>query len=328
MNHRKNRGFTLVELLVVIAIIGILIALLLPAVQQAREAARRSQCLNNLKQLTLGCLSYEGSQQSLPTSGGYDIDRTFPGLHMDFSWQIRILPFIEHENLFQLFEHDTVYRGWTGNNSSEQNRLALLGQTISTLICPSSDLEQLCGPDAGSCRGCPRPFYTGIHGSARPEFVVDTEAPDLGLMAEHGGFRRLDKVSLREIVDGTSNTMLVGEQSGLSIGVVVENGVERIEPIDLRSDCQHSMLAGYSTTAERIFNTTVVRYPINHEDVVDDGLMGNCGRNRPITSAHPGGANVGLLDGSSRFMSESISLETLYNLADRDDGQVLLGDVF
>ena len=316
MKHRNNRGFTLVELLVVIAIIGILIGMLLPAVQQVREAARRTQCLNNLRQLTLGCLNYESSHQTLPSCGGYDI-KSFPELRMDFSWQIRVLPFAEQDNLFKLLEHDNINRGWTG--ASEQNRLALLDETIPTLICPSSDLGKHCV--VGTCTGCPRPFYTGIHGSARPEFAVDVTAPGLGLMSEHGAFARLDEISLGDIHDGSSNTMLVGEQSGWLVDI---NG----ERTDLRSDCSHSVLAGYNPQWERVFNTTVVRYPINHRDDVDEGIVGNCARNRPITSAHPGGANVGLVDGSARFMRESASLDTLYNLADRDDGQVLSGDEF
>ena len=148
MKHRNNRGFTLVELLVVIAIIGILIGMLLPAVQQVREAARRTQCLNNLRQLTLGCLNYESSHQTLPSCGGYDI-KSFPELRMDFSWQIRVLPFAEQDNLFKLLEHDNINRGWTG--ASEQNRLALLDETIPTLICPSSDLGKHCV--VGTCTG-------------------------------------------------------------------------------------------------------------------------------------------------------------------------------
>ena len=100
------------------------------------------------------------------------------------------------------------------------------------------------------------------------------------------------------------------------------------ERIDLRSDCSHSVLAGYNPQWERVFNTTVVRYPINHRDDVDDGILGNCARNRPITSAHPGGANVGLVDGSVRFLTASISLDALYNLADRDDGELQSGDEF
>lgn len=316
MTYSKNRGFTLVELLVVIAIIGILIGMLLPAVQQVREAARRTACLNNIKQLNLGCHNYESARQSLPSCGGDDI-KHFPELRMDFSWQIRVFPFADQGNIFDQLEHDNINRGWTG--ASDQNRDALINNVIPMLVCPSSDLEPLCVQ--GTCTDCPRPFYTGIHGSAREEFTIGASQPTLGLMSEHGAFRRQSEVTMGEIFDGTSNTMLLGEQSGW---LVDANG----ERSDVRSDCSHSVLAGYNPQWERVFNSTVVRYPINHRDDVDDGILGNCARNRPITSPHPQGANVGLVDGSARFVSENISLDVLYNLADRDDGQVFSGDEF
>ena len=317
MNYRRTRGFTLVELLVVIAIIGILIAMLLPAVQQIREAARRTQCMNNIRQMTLGCANYESAFETLPSCGGDEI-KQFPQLRMDFSWQIRIFPYADHENIFKLLEHESVDRGWTG--ASQQNRNAILNNIIPMLICPSSDLEQLCV--TGSCVDCPRPFYTGIHGSARDGFTVDgLSMPTLGLMSEHGAFQRRDAISTGEISDGTSNTMLVAEQSDF---LVDANG----EPSDQRSDCSHSVLAGYNPQWERNFNTTVVRYPINHKDDVDDGIQGNCGRNRPITSPHFDGANIGLVDGSVHFMDENLSLDALFNLADRDDGLLIEGDVF
>ena len=315
MNDRKNQGFTLVELLVVIAIIGILIGMLLPAVQAVREAARRTQCMNNVKQMALGCLNYESTHQSLPSCGGDEI-KQFPELRMDFSWHIRIFPFAEQGNTFKLLEFESINRGFTG--ASTQNRNALLNNTIPMLICPSSDLEPLC-VGSNSCLDCPRPFYTGIHGSARDGFTVAVDMQTLGLMSERGAFKRQDAVSMGLISDGTSNTMIIAEQSGW---LVDANG----ERSDQRSDCSHSVLAGYNPQWERVFNTTVVRYPINHKDDVDDGIQGNCARNRPITSPHFGGANVGLVDGSVHFMSENTLEEVLYNMADRDDGLVVEGD--
>ena len=314
MNDRNYQGFTLVELLVVTAIIGILIGMLLPAVQQVREAARRTQCMNNVKQMALGCVNYESAHRSLPSCGGDDVKR-FPALRHDFSWQIRIFPFAEQGNTFDLLEHDNINRGWTG--ASSQNRNALLEHTIPMLICPSSDLEPLCV--TGTCTDCPRPFYTGIHGSARSGFTVPVNMQTLGLMSEHGAFQRLEAVSMGQIEDGTSNTMIIAEQSGW---LVDANG----ERSDQRSDCSHSVLSGYNPQWERVFNTTVVRYPINHKDDVDDGIQGNCARNRPITSSHFGGASVGLVDGSVHFLNENTTLDVLYNLADRDDGQVIPGD--
>ena len=318
MNDRKIRGFTLVELLVVIAIIGILIGMLLPAVQQVREAARRSKCLNNLKQIGIACLNYESAHQGLPSCGGAERGNS-PNLVMDFSWQARIMAFSEQNNLFDQFEDTHRYRGWVGAavDGVRVNQAILIDQKIDMHICPSSSLEQ--AGISGSATDCPLPFYTGIHGSARDDFTTPAGSSTLGLMSDHGAFQRLKEVPLGDITDGTSNTIIVGEQSGTLIDL---NG----EPSDVRSDCAHSILAGYSVESQRVFNTTVVRYPINHKDDVDDGILGNCGRNRPITSAHPGGANVLLVDGSVHFASENMELQTLYNYADRDDGNAIPGD--
>ena len=318
MNQSKFRkGFTLVELLVVIAIIGILIGMLLPAVQAVREAARRTQCLNNLKQIGLACLNFESAQQGLPPCGK-DQTALSTGLKsIDFSWQIRILPYAEQNNLDGELVQDAANSGWTGRG--EANRLALLGSSLPMFYCPSSDLVQF--SISGSSVGCPRPTYTGIHGSARPSFEtkVNTGA-SLGVMSHHGAFERFTQVSLGAITDGTSNTILSAEQSDWLIDV---NG----EQVDQRSDCSHSILTGYSVENERIFNTTVVAYLINHKDDTADGIQGNCARNRPITSAHTGGACMVYVDGSVHFNSESLELGTFFNLADRDDGNVI-GDVF
>jgi len=303
----RTSGFTLVELLVVIAIIGILIGMLLPAVQAVREAARRTQCQNNMKQLGLAILNSESGQGSLPRCGAF----ADTGVQFDFSWFIRILPFCEGGNYHDLLDQSpTQDRGY-----STLNKDALREHDFPLVICPSSDLEQV--DTTPSSDGIVRPFYVGIHGSARDATsFTPTNNPTLGVLSDQGAFQRKVQVSLGQISDGTSNTMIVGEQSGWLIDV---NG----ERVDFRGDRSHSIIMGYTENWERIFNMTVVRYPINHQDAVDDGIQGNAGRNTPLSSQHTGGANVLYVDGSVHYLSETADLDLLYNLADRDDGFVL-----
>ena len=304
---KSRNAFTLVELLVVIAIIGILIGMLLPAVQQVREAARRAACQNNMKQIGLAALNYESALGKLPSLGDAN---TFE----NFSWQLNLLSYAESTNLWDQLDKEAQNRGY-----SIFNKDILQDVMLPMFICPSSDLEVI---DSTFCsEGCPRPFYTGISGSAREEFAYtpNSGAVTLGVLSDHGAFQRLRPVGLREIFDGTSNTLLAGEQSGWLTNV---DG----EKVDLRSDGSHSILIGYRPDWARVFNTTVLRYEINHKDSVDEGIEGNAGRNRPLTSAHIVGVNVVHVDGSVHFLSDRTSIDVLYNLADRDDGNII-GDL-
>lgn len=305
----RIRGFTLVELLVVIAIIGILIGMLLPAVQQVREAARRVACQNNLKQMGLAILNLESAQGSLPSCGALDGG----GFNQDFSWIIGILPFSDANNIHAVLDFSVHNRGYADVNKNALKN-AVNGSPIPMLVCPSSDLEQI--DSDWSSEGVPRPFYTGIHGSARETTsFTPTDNPTLGVMSEHGAFQKRVQVDLSAISDGTSNTMIVGEQSGWLKDIDGNN-------VDHRSDRSHSIIMGYTRNWERIFNTTVLRYPLNHKDEVDDGIQGNAGRNIPLHSSHPGGINCTFVDGSVHYLSDSTDLEVLFNLADRDDGFV------
>ena len=283
MNDKKNRGFTLVELLVVIAIIGILIGMLLPAVQAVREAARRTACQNNMRQMGLGLLNYESGIGKLPPSGYTDsFSRTN---QLDFSWIIHILPFAEANNMFDALDFDVVTPSNQGGRGFHTvNFSALQNSPLPMIVCPSSDLEQV--DSDFSTEGIVRSFYTGIHGATRDENgdgeIDDADADvsgSLGLIFDNGAFERNTQLSLAALADGTSNTMMIGEQSDWLLDA---NG----QQVDQRSDCSHSILLGYAPTDQRIYNMTVVRYPINHQDNVDQGIQDNCGRNTPLTSPH------------------------------------------
>ncbi|MEA1951452.1 MAG: DUF1559 domain-containing protein [Planctomycetota bacterium] len=310
----RQKAFTLVELLVVIAIIGILIALLLPAVQAAREAARRMQCSNNLKQVGLALMNYESAQKMFPP-GGLPSEMGGNGL----SWWVRILQYSEQKDVYEMLDLEGIYgrsTGWLGNNSSganSHNLEVLKGRHFDFMFCPSSDLKPFQGHSISAT-------YTGINGATDHPTAQDRHGNAAwGRVSEGGVLLMFKGVSISSITDGTTHTLAVGEQSGWCINA---DGSK----VDCRADCGHGFQIGPSGTSlanswgSRIFNTTCVIHPINARSFTLVGLSGNCGPNRPIQSVHPGGAQVLLCDGSVRFLEEDIELQLLYDLANRDDG--------
>lgn len=337
---RKRSGFTLVELLVVIAIIGILIGMLLPAVQQVREAARRSVCSNNLRQSALAILNYESSRGSFPL-GNFTLDGA-SGLGHSF-W-VAILPFVEQNNLAN--QYDTLASGWVASASGAGNQAALRDVTLPFMLCPSSDLpvfpvdygDRNNPLLAGSFRGVPggvtgmMPCYTGISGSSEHPTCWNA---DENSTCSLGGVlipqnNQLGQVGFGQISDGSTNTILLAEQSDWLI-----NGDG--DRMDVRSDGNHGFNLGANpvnltftsgskpTNGFRGFNLTTVAHPINEKSTLAAvGSLGNLGNNRPIQSAHPGGAHVVVCDGSVHFLSSDTNLEgVLFNLCDRNDGFVV-----
>ncbi len=316
---RTNRpGFTLVELLVVIAIIGILIALLLPAVQAAREAARRTQCQNHLKQIGLAALNYESAHSMLPPGGLRPRPLgTLVGDTNGHSWWIRLFPYLEQQPIYDKFEQEGNHTGWVKSNTN--NRKLLLRVDFSFMTCPSSPLPLFTLHDPS--REIRSAHYTGIGGSvAHPTAQPATFNLLRDGILSRGGVMLIDQmVPVASIRDGTSHTMLVGEQS-----TGPRDGWGRLMPT-YRSDCNHGFSMGPGNDPnyyERIFNTSVVLHPVNHKRG-GAGIGGNCGPNHAIQSEHPGGAHVVMVDGSVHFLGEGLDLETLYALADRNDGNTI-----
>lgn len=206
----NNKGFTLVELLVVIAIIGILVALLLPAVQSAREAARRQQCQNNLKQLALGCLNHESAQQRLPAGN------TVRGGDVNHTWASYIMPYLEQGAVFDNIDFDQPsWRPFVANGRQRPPNAVWTYTPLQIHICPS-DLgpgEWWTGDAAGFTHG----NYLANIGSV-DWFQLGNVQDDRNRIAdvERGAFERApgiknDGVPLRRIVDGTSKTALLAE---------------------------------------------------------------------------------------------------------------------
>ncbi len=324
-NHRRPwRAFTLVELLVVIAIIGILVALLLPAVQSARDAARRTQCANNLRQIGLAILNFETAQGELPPGGKNPRASSY---QTDASWWTHTLPYFEEEAIGENFD----YRGlFGGTEAFEINyRLLVAAGALPIMVCPSSDLARL--TEDGQLAGIARPNYVAIAGGVGdPPHPTTRRKPcsygDCGWFSDGGCFPSFftfqsgegGGVTLKRVTDGTSKTMMIAEQSGWCFDV---DGT----PVDCRADCYHSFVTGPVNDNPRIFNLTVVLHSINENSAALYGIKGTsrglCAPNTPILSAHPGGAQAVFADGSVRMLAEDLDLWTLYNMANRDDGE-------
>ncbi|WP_437229646.1 DUF1559 domain-containing protein [Planctomicrobium sp. SH661] len=311
MIHRSPRpAFTLIELLVVIAIIAVLIALLLPAVQQAREAARRSQCKNNLKQIGLAIHNYIDTYKTLPIGSRVDAG---PDYAFGTSWWVGLLPGLEQTALFNKFNFSTTYTGWAGNN-------AILPEApIPVQICPSSTMPQ------GTLPPFIKSTYIGISGATGTSTYTESRIGEVnGNLAVGGALVLNAATKLRDITDGTSNVMMVSEAGGF----VIANTGNRyyIGGSGDHGWAMGSDLAGDLppfTGGTRAFNITTVMYAPNSLDMHRLGIGTNWGHNNPLNSAHTGGIHGLFSDGHVTFINNNINMDSLKYICIRDDAQVV-----
>ena len=296
---KRRVAFTMIELLIVVGIIGVLIALLLPAVQSAREQARRAQCVNNLTQLGIALANYASTHSVLPPGVVNDqgpILNLPAGYH--HSWVVQILPYIDQNNLYNRFNFvEGVYE--PSNDTAGD-----LG--ISTLMCPSS-------PD-------PRPgSYAGCH--------HDVDAP---IDADNHGVLFLNsRVRLGDIPDGAAYTIMLGEirKIGPSLGwasgtrATLRNTGQPINGPDALSPYfpAYGRFSPQTSSREETFDAV--------KTLAADGLW-------PVklaggfASFHPGGSNFLFCDGAVHHLKTSIDQRIYRFLGNRDDGEALSGDAF
>ncbi|HBN79063.1 MAG TPA: prepilin-type cleavage/methylation domain-containing protein [Planctomycetaceae bacterium] len=312
---KKRPGFTLIELLVVIAIIAILVALLLPAVQQAREAARRSSCKNNLKQIGLALHNYHDVHTIFPPGG--------LGTHGPSGW-VHLLPFVEQGSLYDNLSFEGPGALFWFGGGATANYTPLNGAKVSVYQCPSSPLpETVSVTDATAMTTTVLQIsnYVLISGASGLTQVQDDSSTfgsitGKGIRSEGGSFSHARSFRMRDFTDGTSNVAMVGEQSNYG-----KNGSGA--KTDVRSArASSAWMAPNGRTDVRCYNTTTLRYPIGTVDSTLAGIA-NDACNNPILSAHKGGAQLVFADGSVHFLSENLDFDLTRFLMTRDDGNVV-----
>ncbi len=390
-----GRGFTLVELLVVIAIIGILVALLLPAIQAAREAARRTQCNNNLKNIALALQNYHDTYKMMPAGaqgrrtlqGTPGSNNSANGRNLGPSWYFGIAPFIEQRNIYDKImatQRPGVgpceFRYGSFPNPSTV-RDALRKMVPDYMRCPSSPLPVMNTQTGNICNAT----YTGISGGTdidpngtdvagsplypnqqwgvpstsqiyhnnAPGRLLAADCPnDMGVWTASGMLPPNEHMGMAQCTDGTSNTMIVAEQSDFlqdvnpnvsakyrgDPGWSGSTGTHRgwVSGTNARRNITKTANDNNRRTADT-FNINTVRYKPDLKRVLDGGSginggggsapgcaqnrRGGRGANNPIQSPHPGGVLVGMVDGSVQFIAGTTDLGVFLRLAIREDGQ-------
>ena len=324
----RTRAFTLIELLVVIAIIAILVALLLPAVQQAREAARRSSCKNNMKQIVLGLHNYHDVHSSFPQGQS----RTPNDWCCGGNWRVHVLPYMDQSTIYNEIRWDNDY---SFGGSSPGHYAAYTGGAevfanlaIPGFLCPSSTLDSKDTSVTNNPQRGHTHHYVGISGS-----LVAGRGPDV--TCDYGGVVRGNGImgvqrhsNMKDVTDGTSNTIMVAEQSA-----EVNIGGTRVNRTSNYYGGWSGSAGNYAT--DRVgrphwgAGTTCLRYPINHgvsQAVSAASIPGGDDTwdfNTIVNSFHTGGIHIGLADGSARFVSENIDFGTLQRLCSMNDGEVI-----
>lgn len=332
---RQRHGFTLVELLVVIAIIGILIALLLPAVQAAREAARRSQCSNNLKQLALGLHNYESTYKRFPPAGkGYGwcpASATSEAEIWNSNGLVELLPYIEQQALYEQFNHKVAFailagaahRNTTGTHATDPanpaatQNFAIMRTILPAFICPSDGTNANDRLLSGAHYG-PQSGFVGT--ATNYDFITSQSDFSVCNYWKNAGsnqrmFGENSTTNPGNVLDGLSNTFMMGETTKWHVNGAafawayrtwVMTGVDPSNPTDGGINRWH--------------------LPHVHPTWQNPPYTPVAGRIRTWWSAagslHPGGCQFAMGDGSVRFVREQTSITVMGAMARMKDGTV------
>lgn len=329
---RRRQAFTLIELLVVIAIIAILIALLLPAVQQAREAARRTQCRNNLKQIGLAMHNYHDTYGTFPIGCLYgNINGIEVYASSRISWAARILPYIDQVPLYNNINFNP-HPANTGTNLS-----TVVGVDIPGYRCPSdpgtrpnaayAPLNYMVSVgSADNVRGDGGNSTPLTGNSVTPDGYWSAVAQNNG--TQKGVFSSNSRTRISEITDGASNTLLasecrVGTKIYANAGESLCNTAKATAPDNTRSDRGFSWFFGEWNT----WYFSCARTPNFNRTAPDNGIY-DCtyfsgGGGFAARSLHTGGVHALLGDGSIRFVSDNINLQTWQYLGNKSDGNTV-----
>jgi len=318
MRLRRARGFTLIELLVVIAIIAVLIALLLPAVQAARAAARRIQCVNNLKQFGIAMHNFHEAQNTFPSGAKSSPAQT---------WTFFVLPYLEQTVMANALNmHAPFYDA--ANGTVTQTTLAIFN-------CPSER-------NAGTIMFSKYPnrskgnYMVNWGNSDYEQNATDLGIPALGafqlVTSFRGPFRQnntsnaVTPFGIRDILDGTSNTMMMSE-----VMIGPNTGTRSDGRGDMWADnkCGYMFTAGYAPNAkipDQLDGTDGCPNP-----VVSPPCFAATGSQREVNAArsfHEGGVNVSFCDGSVKFVKDSINMNTWRGISTKDGGEVISSDAY
>lgn len=297
--RQRRVGFTLIELLVVIAIIGVLIGLLLPAIQKVRDAANRTTCQNNMKQLGLALLGYHDAQGGFPPgeqTANANLKRTA------HSWEVFIFPYIELDNVFKKYSFGV---DWNASPNESTTRGAAINQTpVKGLLCAS------CRPDRFGTNFRGISDYPAINQIAIPNTFLNP-APKADTTFEGILGKNLSR-RVEDILDGASNTLLLAECGGRN------------------DNFQMGIKVGTGTTGA--WANPAAAITLNGFNIATKAVPGACSMNctnlQEIYSFHPGGANTLFGDGSVRFLKGSIDLTTLAWLITRNQNELIPGNLF